>query len=720
MRVFAKIISVICIVSILFPASLLAGMDQPDHGPQVFLSPRVCLPNVIPYFDFLSRGQEWSPERSALIDAAVKQIISDIDAVNTDILKNYRFDSLTSLQQLLYAKKPLRLADIMRQTKVDRGNSCLGLSLLFNESVYRAITSGGLSGYSCVHKELHDDWYDIFFAVEGKIVRVNGYMVGALETRGELTPEEASMPFVHFGVITKIYVEDREVASMCHDPGLALPYGIRFVEGLKLRRVGLSMQRITAQELLEKVDNAPNWQWLKTTGIGRVWFAEIADKGLKMVMTHLQRSASKSVFLFLDRPFSTLLPQGGVLPSILVNKLAEIMREKGMVIQHDANGDISVGMYFRDDMPYRIQFLGTDSNRSPYSDKDLKIIHLELTWAEPADYSAPTRCFIKDCQDLGLVTDGDLSASELDLLLLRLAMVIEPHSNENYLALTAGNVHRYFFPAGVPTTIDDEVYISNDRFYDLEKRMLFGNGTYYKSVFSAVFTKYLDINEGARVLDWGSGSGVLAMYAAENGAGKVVAVDIDPESVNMAEANVEKLKLQDKVTVLKSDGYARIDPAERFDRIVSFPPIVGTVGMVFDAHAYDYDAVTIEKLIAGAQTYLERDGKLIVMYPDDKVSLSRLRKLGVKYDMVITDCVQWGSDQSRLLQFRTQDLRNKFLTDDYEFNLRHIREIIASAGFQTWSVFTFQRIDGISGPGDPEGKRQRSPDLAAEAVAAAI
>ena len=48
-----------------------------------------------------------------------------------------------------------------------------------------------------------------------------------------------------------------------------------------------------------------------------------------------------------------------------------------------------------------------------------------------------------------------------------------------------------------------------------------------------------DFVEGRRVLDFGTGSGVVAVAAALSGAGKVIACDIDPVSLEAVKANAE-------------------------------------------------------------------------------------------------------------------------------------------------------------------------------------
>jgi len=55
------------------------------------------------------------------------------------------------------------------------------------------------------------------------------------------------------------------------------------------------------------------------------------------------------------------------------------------------------------------------------------------------------------------------------------------------------------------------------------------------------------------VLDIGTGSGILAIAAAKLGYEPVRAVDIDPVAVRVAKANVRKNRVEDRVTIVKSD-----------------------------------------------------------------------------------------------------------------------------------------------------------------------
>jgi len=58
----------------------------------------------------------------------------------------------------------------------------------------------------------------------------------------------------------------------------------------------------------------------------------------------------------------------------------------------------------------------------------------------------------------------------------------------------------------------------------------------------------------ARVLDLGSGSGILAIAAAKLGASRAVAIEFDPEANPVAERNVERNGVADRVVILEGDA----------------------------------------------------------------------------------------------------------------------------------------------------------------------
>ena len=92
---------------------------------------------------------------------------------------------------------------------------------------------------------------------------------------------------------------------------------------------------------------------------------------------------------------------------------------------------------------------------------------------------------------------------------------------------------------------------------------------------SGVLAAYLKnpgaVAQGDRVLDLGTGTGVIALTAALSGAQRVVATDINPEAVRCARINVERYGLERVVLVQEGDMFATV-AGEKFDLVLCNPP----------------------------------------------------------------------------------------------------------------------------------------------------
>jgi release factor glutamine methyltransferase len=87
----------------------------------------------------------------------------------------------------------------------------------------------------------------------------------------------------------------------------------------------------------------------------------------------------------------------------------------------------------------------------------------------------------------------------------------------------------------------------------------------------AGFIGKLDLR-GKRVLDVGTGSGILALAAARAGSDFVVATDINPNAALSAAENARGNGCDRRVTALCSDLLSAVAPRPLFDVILSSPP----------------------------------------------------------------------------------------------------------------------------------------------------
>lgn len=82
---------------------------------------------------------------------------------------------------------------------------------------------------------------------------------------------------------------------------------------------------------------------------------------------------------------------------------------------------------------------------------------------------------------------------------------------------------------------------------------------------------WFTLEPGQKVLDIGSGTGLVALMAAQRGAGSVTAVEIDGPAARQAVSNAMSSPWADRISVVESD-ISGFMPDCRFDRIVCNPP----------------------------------------------------------------------------------------------------------------------------------------------------
>src|SRR5215467_3859319 len=94
---------------------------------------------------------------------------------------------------------------------------------------------------------------------------------------------------------------------------------------------------------------------------------------------------------------------------------------------------------------------------------------------------------------------------------------------------------------------------------------------FLSSEYFAEFISPLDLS-GKRVLDVGTGSGILALAAARAGAAHVIAADINPNAARTTAENASANGLGDRVSALCSNLLSALAPGPLFDVILSSPP----------------------------------------------------------------------------------------------------------------------------------------------------
>ena len=127
-----------------------------------------------------------------------------------------------------------------------------------------------------------------------------------------------------------------------------------------------------------------------------------------------------------------------------------------------------------------------------------------------------------------------------------------------------------------------------------------------------------ELFKGKRVLEIGTGSGIISLFAAKLGAVKVVSTDINPNALESLNLNAEKLGFTDIISprlvpLDDMSAYSVIEDAEQFDIIISNPPFA----LDLDA---DKNTALVDRgdlgfsIVRGLEKHLDPNGKVILLY----------------------------------------------------------------------------------------------------------
>ena len=154
----------------------------------------------------------------------------------------------------------------------------------------------------------------------------------------------------------------------------------------------------------------------------------------------------------------------------------------------------------------------------------------------------------------------------------------------------------------------------------MDPGMAFGSGTHETTrLCASMLEKY--ISSGDRVLDIGTGSGILSFFASKLGAGAVYGYDIDPVAVRVANENAI-VNETDNVVFAVSDLLKSVDKSEKYD--VCLANIVADI---------------LIRMSENASTVMKKDGYLICSgIIDERAEDVKLAMDKGGFDYIENDC----------------------------------------------------------------------------------
>jgi release factor glutamine methyltransferase len=135
---------------------------------------------------------------------------------------------------------------------------------------------------------------------------------------------------------------------------------------------------------------------------------------------------------------------------------------------------------------------------------------------------------------------------------------------------------------------------------------------------SFLFAENLPVGIAGRVVDVGTGCGILGVIAAVR-ADEVVAVDINPYAVRCAKENAELNHVAEKISFVQGDLFSPLRMVEKFDFILFNAPYIPLDGRDEDswlARSWaggDSGRNVIDRFIGEAPKRLEPNGEILLV-----------------------------------------------------------------------------------------------------------
>lgn len=140
---------------------------------------------------------------------------------------------------------------------------------------------------------------------------------------------------------------------------------------------------------------------------------------------------------------------------------------------------------------------------------------------------------------------------------------------------------------------------------------------------------WTDVSKANKILDVGSGSGIIAMMLAQRTNAKIYGVEVDENSFLQAQENIKNSNFQNRIKFYYQsfqDFYKTIN--SKFDLIVSNPPYFSNSLKTLNQSrtiARHNDLLSYEEIIVGVKKILKQDGKFFLILPaaESKIFIDR-------------------------------------------------------------------------------------------------
>jgi tRNA1Val (adenine37-N6)-methyltransferase len=182
-----------------------------------------------------------------------------------------------------------------------------------------------------------------------------------------------------------------------------------------------------------------------------------------------------------------------------------------------------------------------------------------------------------------------------------------------------------------------------------------------------------DVTGVKRILDIGSGTGIIAIMLAQRSTAEIVAIEPDAESYIQTKENVTLCRWANRIHVINTDLQNYSAGEEKFDLIVTNPPYFSDSLKNPDprkAAARHNDSLSSEELLEGVSRLLVEDGclQLILPYVEGNILIAEASNFGFYCNSILKIRPLPNMEVRRLILYFSKKrsvVTEKFLTIEH-------------------------------------------------------
>jgi release factor glutamine methyltransferase len=185
----------------------------------------------------------------------------------------------------------------------------------------------------------------------------------------------------------------------------------------------------------------------------------------------------------------------------------------------------------------------------------------------------------------------------------------------------------------------------------LGKEFLVYPNTFWPFADSLPLVKHFRVEPGDSVLDVGTGSGLIGIFACYRGAGRVKGVDINPAAIQSATHNVQMHGFADIMTVQQSNLFESLGDDEQFDVITANLPFRNKPAHDIVAMAqWDTDFRTNTRFFEGVGRHLKPGGRIYYVQSNFG-EYEAVKRLAQAAGLQVTELAREAIDDTRRQEF---------------------------------------------------------------------